>query len=165
MAHPHKTRRQSRVLSPWRILLFAVVSSWLVLAVSLAIQWLIYNDWLHETGPLRIVGTTVAAGLTFAFVYRWLLTLREHDQDMLRRFDTIAKMNDRIRNALQVIECTTFAVAPEATDHVKSAVAVIDEALRGVVAETGIPPGSTAQKKDAVAGSQVGAKTAKSSSH
>ncbi len=130
---------KSRALSALRIWGVALVSSSFVLVVSLIIQWVIYDDWLHETGPLRIVGTCFAALLTFAFVYRWLLSLRQHEEQMLRRFDTIAAMNDRIRNALQVIEVTTYASAPEATEHVRNAVELIDEALRGVVAEARVP--------------------------
>ncbi len=146
--------RKSRVLSPTRIWAVALVSSSLVLVVSLIIQWLIYDDWLHETGPLRIVGTCLAALLTFIFVHRWLLSVRKHEREMLRRFDTIAAMNDRIRNALQVIEVTTYASAPQATEHVKSAVETIDEALRGVVAEA-IVPSAASQKSTSDSAAQA----------
>jgi hypothetical protein len=48
--------------------LYAFVASSFVLFVSLLIQWVVYDDWLHKTGPLRIVGTVIAALITFFFV-------------------------------------------------------------------------------------------------
>lgn len=76
----------------------------------------------------------MAAALTFIFVYRWQCALRDREAEMLRRFETIARMNDVVRNALQIIECTTYATDPGTTQHVREAVAVIDTALEGVVA-------------------------------
>ena len=111
-------RRSSYV----RLVLFSIFASSFVLITSLVVQWLIYDDWLHQTGSLRIVGTCIAAALTFVFVFRWLQAEAQRRSEMLQRFETIARMNDRIRNALQVIECTTYASAPQATEHVKTAV-------------------------------------------
>ena len=122
-------RRSSYV----RLVLFSIFASSFVLITSLVVQRLIYDDWLHQTGSLRIVGTCIAAALTFVFVFRWLQAEAQRRSEMLQRFETIARMNDRIRNALQVIECTTYASAPQATEHVKTAVEAIDEALRGVI--------------------------------
>ncbi len=55
---------------------------------------------------------------------------------MLRRFERIAEMNDRIRNALQVIECVTYASNPQATAPVRDAVDVIEGVLHEVLIET-----------------------------
>jgi hypothetical protein len=51
---------------------------------------------------------------------------------MLLRFETIARMNDRVRNALQTIECVTYLSDPEATQPVREAVEVIDDVLQDV---------------------------------
>jgi len=125
--------------------LFALAASGFVLLVSFLLQWFIYDDWLHRTGPLRIVGTTLAAVLTFVFVHRWQCAARERQIDMLQRFETIARMNDVIRNALQIIEVTTYATDPATAQHVREAVTVIDGALEGMVAVTA-PEAATAKK-------------------
>ena len=101
------------------------------------IQWLVYDDWLHRTGPLRIVGTCIAAVVTFGFVLRWQLAVRERQREMMRRFEAISYMNDRIRNALQAIECVTYLSQPEATDSVRQAVDAIDVVLREALADAG----------------------------
>lgn len=130
--------------SSLRILLFSAIASFSVLLSSLILQWVIYDDWLHRTGPMRIVGTCVASLLTFAFVFRWQAAQRQRQQEMLNRFELIARMNDRIRNAVQAIEFSTYASNPAAAEHVRQAVEVIDEALRGVTAET-TPPAIPSQ--------------------
>jgi hypothetical protein len=118
-----------------RLLLFAIFASSFVLIISLVLQWVIYDDWLHQTGPLRIVGTVMAALITFVFVYRWLQAEARRRAELMQRFATIAHMNDRIRNAVQAIEFTTYVSDPAAAEHVRQAVEVIDDALRGVVEE------------------------------
>ncbi len=125
-----------RKVSLLRIFLFSAVASFSVLLSSLLLQWFIYDDWMHRTGPLRIVGTVLASFLTFAFVFRWQSLQRERHQEMLKRFALIARMNDRIRNAVQAIAFSTYASNPGAAEHVRQAVQVIDEALRGVIAES-----------------------------
>jgi hypothetical protein len=103
----------------------------------LLVQWLVYDDWLHRTGPLRIVGTCIAALVTFIFAMRWQISVRERQLEMVRRLEMILGMNDRIRNALQAIECLTYVAQPEATDSVHQSVNVIDSVLREVLAESG----------------------------
>jgi len=100
----------------------------------LLIQWLVYDDWLHRTGPMRIVGTSIATLITFAFVLRWQYMVREKQQEMVRRLEMISYMNDRIRNALQAIECVTYLSQPEAIKPVRQAVDKIDGVLREVLA-------------------------------
>lgn len=128
------------VSSPLRMVLFSFLASFCVLAASLLIQWLVYEDWLHKTGPLRIVGTSIATVITFAFVLRWQYGVREKQREMLRRFEMISHMNDRIRNALQAIECVTYLSQPEATESVRQAAQEIDVVLRDVLQNAG--PGS-----------------------
>ena len=138
--------------SAFRLLLFSIFASSFVLVISLVLQWLIYDDWLHQTGPLRIVGTCIAAAVTFLFVYRWLGTQARRRMEMLQRFNTIARMNDRIRNAVQAIEFTTYASNPAAAEHVRRAVEVIDEALRGVIegsVTSALPPEKAPGRKAA----------------
>lgn len=103
-----------------------------------------YDDWLHQTGPLHLIGTSIAAGLTFTFVLRWLLAFRLKQREMIDRFEKIARMNDRIRNALQAIECITYAADPSATKSVREAVGVIDGVLKEVVSDTIILPQASA---------------------
>jgi hypothetical protein len=129
-------RPKRSMSSHTRIFAVSLFSSCLVLAVSLIIQWLVYDDWLHHTGPLRIVGTVIAAVITLAFMLRWQYSIREQQREMIRRFELVAHMNDRIRNALQVIECVTYVAQPEATETVKREVNAIDRILRDVLLET-----------------------------
>jgi hypothetical protein len=121
-----------------RIFLISLFASFLVLVVSLVIQWLVYDDWLRHTGPLRIVGTVIAAIITLAFMLRWQYSIREQQRNMIRRFELISHMNDRIRNALQAIECVTYVAQPEATAVVKQEVNAIDKVLRDVLSEAGV---------------------------
>lgn len=120
-------------LSRRRTLAFSLAASSFVLLVSLFLQWLVYDDWLHETGPFHIVGTGLAALLTFWFVYRWEKASQARYRAALARFEAIARMNDSIRNALQVIECTAYAAAPHATEPIREAVDAIDGELRAIV--------------------------------
>lgn len=132
-------QRSGLVSSRAKMFLFSFLASVLVLGASLLTQWLIYDDWLHRTGPLRIVGTSIAALVTFAFVLRWQYMVREKEQEMVRRLEMISYMNDRIRNALQAIECVTYLSQPEATESVRQAVDSIDEVLRDVLADVRPP--------------------------
>ena len=95
---------------------------------------LVYNDWMHLHAPQRWVGSLLAAGLASFAVMRWQLALRRHRTEMLRRFETIRWMNDRIRNALQTIELLAFANS-QATEAVSAAVDAIEDVLRDVLAE------------------------------
>lgn len=106
-----------------------------VLAAGLLLQWFVYDDWLHRTGPLQVTGSLLASLLTFAFAFRWQTLARDRKIRMLHRFETIAQMNDRIRNALQIIECATYATNPQATAPVRKAVDVIEGVLEEVLVE------------------------------
>jgi ABC-type multidrug transport system fused ATPase/permease subunit len=129
-------KKASAVISGRRIVVYAVLASFSVFVVALLTQWLIYDDWLHETGPLRIVGTAMASVLTLWFVSAWLIRLRRGQQETLARFDRIAAMNDRIRNALQAIECLAFASTSEPIEGIRQAVNTIEDELSGVVEES-----------------------------
>lgn len=124
----------------------AAVSGLAVLGAVILLQWIIYDDWLHRAG-LRLVGSVVAGVLTSLFAYRWQLAVREQKLEMLRRFETILRMNDRIRNALQIIECTTYANNPEATEPVRDAVDVIEGVLHEVLADAHPAPTEVPDKK------------------
>ena len=131
-------RPKSPIPSSLRIFAIALVASFLVLGVSLLTQWLVYDDWLRRIGPLRIVGTSIAAILTLIFMLRWQYSIRKQQREMLHRFRLISRMNDRIRNGLQAIECLTYVSQPEATEAVKKEVNAIDGVLREVLSEAGI---------------------------
>ncbi len=130
-----------------RIFTVSLLASFFVLVVSLVIQWLVYDDWLRETGPLRIVGTSIAALVTLVFMLRWQYRVREQQREMVRRFELISHMNDRIRNALQAIECVTYVSRPDATGVVRQEVEAIDKVLREVLSETGFA--SAAEPREA----------------
>ena len=132
-----KTHSARRVASRAKIALVSAGAALSVLAGSLLAQWLIYDDWLHRKGPLRIVGTCIATVVTFVFAMRWQMAIRERQLEMVRRMEMILRMNDRIRNALQAIECLTYVAQPEATESVRQSVNVIDSVLREVLAESG----------------------------
>jgi hypothetical protein len=132
-----KMQSANPVTSKGKIVLFSMLAAVPVLAGSLLVQWLVYDDWLHQTGPLRVVGTCIAALATFVFALRWQIAVRERQLEMVRRLEMILRMNDRIRNALQAIECLTYVAQPEATESVRQSVNVIDSVLREVLAESG----------------------------
>jgi hypothetical protein len=141
-----KTQSTRPIWSRAKIVLVSAGAAVAVLTASLLTQWLIYDDWLHRTGPLRIVGTCIATAVTFVFALRWQLAIRERQLEMVRRMEMILQMNDRIRNALQAIECLTYVAQAEATDSVRQAVDVIDSVLREVLADSGQPHETTQPK-------------------
>jgi hypothetical protein len=107
-----------------------------VFATAVFFQWLIYDDWLHDKGPLRLVGSILAGGLAFAVALRWQFGVRWRKVELLQRFESIKWMNDRIRNSLQAIECVTYAADPYATESVRTAVDAIEAVLQEVLAES-----------------------------
>jgi hypothetical protein len=119
-----------------------VVSSALIL-----VQWLIYVDWLHRHGPLRLVGSLLAGVLTASLASHLLRARRRRKLEMLRRFETIARMNDRIRNALQAIECISYAADPAATTAVRESVNTVEGVLEEVLAEWHPPPAEGEQRE------------------
>lgn len=117
-------------------LFVSFVSAFAVFLAAILLQWLVYDGWLHSTAPLRFTGSVLAGALTFAFVLRSQSAARQQRIEMLQRFKRIAEMNDRIRNALQVIECATYASNPQATAPVRYAVDIIEGVLQEVLVET-----------------------------
>lgn len=133
----------------------SVVCAVAVFGAAIFMQWLIYDDWLHDQGPLRIVGSLLAGGLTFAAAVRWQFAIRWRKVEMLRRFESIKWMNDRIRNSLQAIECVTYAADPQATESVRSAVDAIEEVLNEVLTESHPAPAAGLTKTRAEASIEV----------
>lgn len=125
------------VLSTGKMIVVSLFASSFVLVVSIAIQWVVYDDWLHRTGPLRIIGTVIAACLTFLYIFHWLAAERARNRDILLRFEKIAYMNDRIRNAMQAIECVSYVTDPSAARSVQQASDVIDAVLREILVDVG----------------------------
>jgi len=114
--------------------LVSIATGLCVLAISVMLQWLIYDDWMHRTGPLQIVGSLLAAALASFVVLRWQIGIRRRREEMLRRFRSIERMNDRIRNSLQTIDLLAF-VNSRATEQVRSAVDSIAAVLHEVLEE------------------------------
>ena len=126
---------ERRWISAVRIVLISFLVSCSVFGFSLVLQWIVYDDLLHRSGPMRFVGTTLASLLTFTVILQWQVNRRHRQKELLQRFRTISQMNDRIRNALQVIECTVYVSQPQATAPIRQAVEIIDSALREAYAE------------------------------
>lgn len=133
---------------PARMFLRSFAASLFVVVVSLFMQWVVYDDWLHRTG-LRIVGTCIAAIVTFFFTLRWQYAVLVNERKMVRQFAMISHMNDRIRNALQAIECVTYVSSPDATGAVRKEVDAIDRVLREVLegTEPVVRPAMTAKNQ------------------
>lgn len=126
MSLRHRDRQLFSVSTDGSIWFYSAASGVLIFGVSILIQWGIYDDWLHEPGPLRLTGSALAGLCIATWVLRSQLSKREMSREMLERLETIRWMNDRIRNSLQAIECLTYSGAPEATVQVKNAVDVIE---------------------------------------
>lgn len=137
---------QKQIPTRLALIVASILMSGLVLAGALAVQWLVYDDWLHRSG-MRISGSLLAAVLTYAFTFRWLSLRRDRKIEMLRRFETIARMNDRIRNSLQTIELATYATNPDSVLPVRSAVDSIESVLEEVLQD--VRPASEPPKKRA----------------
>lgn len=132
-ADPPLSRQIASEITVWLLSASCGVA---VFAIAIFIQWLIYDDWLHDRGPVRVVGSLLAAGLMFAIAAHIQFANRWRKVELLRRFETIKWMNDRIRNSLQAIECVSYAANPEATESVRSAVDAIEDVLYEVLAES-----------------------------
>jgi hypothetical protein len=136
---------RSNVTPPFSLQIPSAVSVWFFAAMcgmgvffaAIVLQWLVYDDWMHRGGPLRLVGSGIAFLLAFAFAYRWQLAARRRKVETLHRFETIRWMNDRIRNSLQAIECLVYATNPHVTDPVKDAVDTIEDVLDEVLSSSG----------------------------
>jgi hypothetical protein len=129
-------RKNLASIKGWKLVLYAFLASSFVLFVSFAIQWIVYDDWLRQTGPFHLVGTTIAALVTFIFALRWQNAVNQREQELVRHFEMILQMNDRIRNSLQAIECVTYLSDPKATESVRQSVNNIDAVLRAVLEDT-----------------------------
>jgi len=140
-----------QIVSEVSIWLLSAICGIAVFGIAIFIQWLIYDDWMHDKGPMRVVGSTLAGGLAFAVAVRWQFAVRWRRVEILRRFESIKWMNDRIRNSLQAIECVTYAASPHATDSVREAVDAIENVLQEVLAEShpALPPPATRHSLEA----------------
>ena len=130
-----KTSLSFQTPSVARICASSLMLGLAVFFLAIFLQWLVYDDWMHKNGPLRLVGSALASALTFAFVYRWKLRTRTEKIEILRRFEKIQWMNDRIRNSLQAIECIAFSINPHMTDPVRDAVDQIEDILQEVITQ------------------------------
>lgn len=145
-------RKSQTSLKGWKLLLYAFLASSFVLFVSFTIQWVVYDDWLRRTGPLHLVGTSIAALVTFIFAVRWQNSVNQREQELVQHFELILQMNDRIRNALQAIECVTYLSDPQATESVRQSVNNIDAVLREVLEDTNPSTQARVASKSASAG-------------
>jgi hypothetical protein len=129
-----RTRPVSSRAAIWTV---SLASGLAVFGVAIFLQWIIYDDWMRDAGPF--VGCLLAGALMCALVFGWQMAIRRSRLEMLRRFETIRWMNDRIRNSLQAIECVTYHANPEATDSVRSAVDSIESVLQEVLSSAHAP--------------------------
>ncbi len=105
-------------------------------------------------GTIRVIGTTVAALVTFGFVLHWQIGLRTRQAEAYRRFEVIAEANDRIRNQLQAIEFLLYKADHTSTKELALAVDLIDDALQGLIAEPHASRALSAKKPVTVARGQ-----------
>ena len=124
-----------QIASEASIVVLSVLAGMAVFSLALLLQWLIYDDWLHRNGPVRLVGSALSCLLTAAFIYRWQQAKRAEKIEVLKRIETIKWMNDRIRNSLQAIECLVFATNPHVTDPVRDAVDAIEGVLQEMLSD------------------------------
>lgn len=124
-----------------RLLLISALAGGFVVLIAIFFQWLVYDDWLHDQGPLRLIGSLLAGLVMFAVTLRRQLTRRQREIDIQQHLQTLLKMNDRIRNSLQTIECVTYAASPEATQSVRDAVDTIEDVLEEMM--VGTHPGAS----------------------
>lgn len=136
MKHSLQVPLARRIPSDASIVVLSVLAGLAVFLLAVLLQWLIYDDWLHNSGPLRLVGSALSFALTSFFVYRWQQAKRAEKIALLKRFETIRWMNDRIRNSLQAIECVVFATNPHVTDPVREAVDSIESVLHEMLNDT-----------------------------
>jgi hypothetical protein len=129
--HPLSSQIPS-IITVW---IFALVCGLAVFFIAICLQWVIYDDWLHRSGPLRLVGSVLAFLLTIGFAYRWQLAARRRKIELLQQLEKIRWMNDQIRNSLQAIECLVYAANPHVTDPVKDAVDAIENVLQEVLSD------------------------------
>src|SRR5215469_11205242 len=100
--------RAYRLPPSLRIVLVSLGASCFVFALSLALQWFVYDRWLGHMDPLRITGTLLASILAFILLWRWQVFTVERQRQMQHCLDVVREMNDKIRNALQIIEVTSY---------------------------------------------------------
>lgn len=134
------------IASRFTVGLISACAGFAVFGAAVFLQWLIYDDWLHDRGPLRVIGSLIAGALMFTVTFRWRLAERARRLELLRRFEIIRWMNDRVRNGLQAIECITYAATPEATQQVRAAVDGIETVLQEVLADAHLAPDSNLSK-------------------
>lgn len=125
-----------QIASDRSILLIAIFLGLAAFLLAVLLQWLIYDDWLHRNGPLRLVGSALLFLLTALFAWWWQRAKRAEKVEVLKRLETIKWMNDRIRNSLQAIECVVYATNPHVTDPVRDAVDTIEGVLQEILSET-----------------------------
>jgi hypothetical protein len=131
-----QTSPARQIPSRTSIVLLSILSGLGTFSIAILLQWLIYDDWLHANGPLRLVGSVLTFVLTSIFVFRWQEAKRQEKIAVLKRLETIRWMNDRIRNSLQAIECVVFANHQHVTDPVRDAVDLIENVLEEMLSET-----------------------------
>jgi hypothetical protein len=137
-APDHSTPDRFGIPAPtplWRMVAYSLAVCLLVVFVALLMQEAIYEHLLHDKGPLRIVGTTIAALIAFGFVLKYQIDVAERQRRNLRRFEVIGEMNDQIRNAVQALACLKYASDLNSADAIRKAVEVIDAALQGIANE------------------------------
>jgi len=123
-----------QIASDPAIWLYSALTGVIVFPAAILVLWLIYNDFLNYEGPLRIIGSLIAAVLAALFTAGRMRETRRRKLEILHRFETIKWMTDRIRNSLQAIECITYVNNPEATASDSGAVATIEDVLKEVLA-------------------------------
>jgi hypothetical protein len=119
-----------------KTLLFSLVLALAVFGISAVLQRLLGAG----LGSGGFAGTVFASAVTFAVAVQWQVVHREAEQGLRERFDQVSECNDRIRNALQIIQYAVYLSHAEAKEPVYKAVDVIDAALKGTYRDVMVAP-------------------------
>lgn len=89
-----------QIVSPKRIWMLSLATGGAAFAIAILIQWMIYDNWMHWQGLLRIVGSALAGVIAGTVAAHRQSVLRKKKIQLLRRIESIPQITDRLRNAL-----------------------------------------------------------------
>ncbi len=89
-----------QIASPKRIWMLSLMTGGAAFTITLLLQCMIYDDWMHWQGLLKIVGSTLAGVIAATLAAHRQSVLRKKNIQLLRRIESMPQITDRLRNAL-----------------------------------------------------------------